>query len=81
MIHIVTFTSSSTVTNLMAALRRMGIDDPAQALRGARIACIGEITARTAREAGLHVDVIAASSTIDGLMEAMLELGKMKKTV
>ncbi|TDL50866.1 uroporphyrinogen-III C-methyltransferase [Paenibacillus dendritiformis] len=79
MIHIVTFTSSSTVTNLMAALRRMGMDDPAQALRGASIACIGEITARTAREAGLHVDVIAASSTIDGLMEAMLELGKMKK--
>ncbi|GAC41402.1 uroporphyrinogen-III synthase [Paenibacillus popilliae] len=80
MIHIVTFTSSSTVTNLMAALRRMGMDDPAQALQGASIACIGENTARTVREAGLHVDVTAASSTIDGLMDAMLELGKREKT-
>jgi uroporphyrinogen-III synthase len=68
---IVTFTSSSTVRNLLAIL---GPD--AAALKGEsrpQIACIGPITADTARENGLAVDVMASEYTVEGLVEALLE--------
>jgi len=70
-IDIVTFTSSSTVRNLLAIL---GPD--AAALSGESrplIACIGPITAETARENGLVVDVMASEYTVEGLVEAMKE--------
>jgi uroporphyrinogen III methyltransferase/synthase len=62
----VTFTSSSTVTNLTEAL---GDRFPT----GARIVSIGPITSETARTAGLTVDVEAARHDIDGLLEALLD--------
>jgi uroporphyrinogen III methyltransferase/synthase len=65
-IDVVTFTSSSTVRNLVALL---GDVEP---LRGALIACIGPITAGTACEMGLRVDVIAEEYTIDGLIEVLI---------
>ncbi len=68
-VDIVTFTSSSTVRNLLALL---GPD--AEALRGEPrplIACIGPITAETARENGLAVDVMAEEYTVEGLVEAL----------
>jgi uroporphyrinogen III methyltransferase/synthase len=37
------------------------------------IACIGPITADTARELGLRVDVVAAEHTIEGLVTAVIE--------
>ena len=55
---IVTFTSSSTVRNLIDLL-----DGDASALQGATIACIGPITASTAREMGLTVHAQAAEYT------------------
>jgi uroporphyrinogen III methyltransferase/synthase len=61
----VTFTSSSTVRNLTAAL---GERFPAQA----RIASIGPITSEAAREAGLEVAVEAERHDIDGLVVALL---------
>ncbi len=61
----VTFTSSSTVRNLVEAL---GDDFP----RGARIVSIGPITSETAREAGLEVHVEAERHDIDGLVEALV---------
>ena len=61
----VTFTSSSTVTNLTAAL---GDRFPS----GARIVSIGPITSETVRNAGLEVDVEAERHDIDGLLEALL---------
>jgi uroporphyrinogen III methyltransferase/synthase len=70
-IDIVTFTASSTVRNLLALL---GPD--AAILRGESrplIACIGPITAETARENGLTVDVMAAEYTVEGLVEALAE--------
>ncbi|MEW4371435.1 uroporphyrinogen-III C-methyltransferase [Paenibacillus kandeliae] len=70
-IHAVTFTSSSTVTNLLTALRRMGIDDPVAELRHSTIACIGPQTAKTAEQAGLTVDLLAETSTIDGLLDVL----------
>jgi uroporphyrinogen III methyltransferase/synthase len=67
-IDIVTFTSSSTVRNLAALL---GGD--VECLRKAIIACIGRITAKTARELGLRVDVEASEHTVPGLVQAIRE--------
>jgi uroporphyrinogen III methyltransferase/synthase len=61
----VTFTSSSTVTNLTAAL---GDRFPA----GARVVSIGPVTSETARAAGLRVDVEAERHDVDGLLAALL---------
>jgi len=61
----VTFTSSSTVTNLVEAL---GDRFPATA----RIVSIGPVTSETARAAGLEVDVEAERHDVDGLLAALL---------
>lgn len=75
-IHAVTFTSSSTVTNLLRALERMGGTPPAELLRDSAVACIGPLTADTARNAGLHVSMMAKEATIDSLVEALCEWNK-----
>src|SRR5512135_1610959 len=62
----ITFTSSSTVQNFVALVGRDSI--PPQAL----IACIGPITANTARELGLRVDIQATDYTMDGLVSALI---------
>jgi uroporphyrinogen III methyltransferase / synthase len=62
----VTFTSSSTVTNLTAAL---GDRFPS----GARVVSIGPITSEAVRAAGLEVDVEAARHDVDGLLTALLD--------
>jgi uroporphyrinogen III methyltransferase/synthase len=67
-VDIITFTSSSTVTNFVAGLRRTEISK----IRS-RIACIGPKTAQTATEAGLRVDISAKKQTMPGLLEAMEE--------
>ncbi|MBB6633895.1 uroporphyrinogen-III C-methyltransferase [Cohnella thailandensis] len=72
-IHAITFTSSSTVINLLAALREMGVEEPAELLAGTKIACIGPVTAKTAEENGLAVTVRAESYTLDGLVQALIE--------
>jgi uroporphyrinogen III methyltransferase/synthase len=61
----VTFTSSSTVTNLSEAL---GDRFPS----AARIVSIGPITSETVRARGLEVDVEAERHDIDGLLAALL---------
>ncbi|RJO62887.1 MAG: uroporphyrinogen-III C-methyltransferase [Dehalococcoidia bacterium] len=65
-IDLVTFTSSSTVNNLMAAL-----DGVAGKLAGMKVACIGPKTAATARAAGLTVDIEAAEQTMPGLVQSI----------
>lgn len=72
-IHAITFTSSSTVTYFMKALRGMEVDDPAEALSKVTVACIGPVTAETASAAGLHVDLIAEESTIHSLVQSLVE--------
>jgi len=59
-----TFTASSTVRNFVSLL--------GTGLGGARVAAIGPITAGTARELGLEVDVVAEEYTIPGLIDAMI---------
>jgi uroporphyrinogen III methyltransferase/synthase len=70
-VTVATFTSSSTVRNLATMAQDAGLE-LTRALAQATIACIGPITAATARELGLHVDVVAEAYTIDGLVEALL---------
>lgn len=69
--HAVTFTSSSTVRNLLAVLKRMGADNAVELLNRATIACIGPQTAKTAEESGLRVDLLAKEATIDSLLDAL----------
>jgi uroporphyrinogen III methyltransferase/synthase len=61
-----TFTSSSTVTNLCDLLG--GVPE-----RQPLVASIGPVTSRTAKERGLRVDIEATEHTIDGLVDALLE--------
>ncbi len=61
--EIVTFTSSSTVTNFLAAAGPEAVPPV--------VAAIGPVTAATARDHGLTVDVEAQVHTIDGLVDAL----------
>jgi uroporphyrinogen III methyltransferase/synthase len=60
----VTFTSSSTVENLVAAA---GVDG----IRRAKVATIGPVTSATARRLGIEVTVEASPYTVDGLVNAI----------
>jgi uroporphyrinogen III methyltransferase/synthase len=66
-IDLVTFTSSSTVTNLIQ------IVGAAAALAGVKTAAIGPVTADTAKSNGIEPDIVAKEYTIDGLVEAIKE--------
>ncbi|PYI52209.1 uroporphyrinogen-III C-methyltransferase [Paenibacillus flagellatus] len=70
-VQAVAFTSSSTVTNLLEALRRLGEPDPVGLLNGVGLYVIGPVTAKTAAEAGLRVTASADEATIESLVEAM----------
>ncbi len=67
-IDCLTFTSSSTVINFLALFPRQKI---LPLLKNVAIACIGPITARTARDNGLQVTVVAEEYTIPGLVQAI----------
>jgi uroporphyrinogen III methyltransferase/synthase len=67
-VDVVTFASSSAVKNLLKLLR-----SDMTPLKRPLIACIGPVTARTAREAGLEVGVEAKEHTIPGLVAALRE--------
>jgi len=65
---IVTFTSSSTVAGFVH-----NVADANALLSGKLVAAIGPITAQTAREAGIRVDVVAEEFTVEGLLRALTE--------
>ena len=69
-IDLLTFTSSSTVKNFKALIPP---DRFKSLIEGVTIACIGPITADTARDLGFKVDIMAQDYTIDGLCEAILQ--------
>ncbi|HWS81991.1 MAG TPA: uroporphyrinogen-III C-methyltransferase [Rubrobacter sp.] len=70
-IDCVTFTASSTVENFVGAF---AAEEAARLLDGTRVACIGPITADTARKHGIRVDTTAREYTIPGLIEAVTGL-------
>jgi uroporphyrinogen-III synthase len=68
-VDVITFTSSSTVRNFLALTKGRDYGEPL-------VACIGPVTADTARESGLRVDVVAEEYTIEGLLDALERITK-----
>ncbi len=68
LVDVVTFTSSSTVKNFTALFRP---DELAPLMAGVSIACIGPITAATARELGLDPRIMPPEYTIPALARAI----------
>jgi uroporphyrinogen III methyltransferase/synthase len=66
----VTFTSSSTVHNFA---QLFDTRDLRPLLSGVRVACIGEVTARTAAEYGLRTDILPSESTAPSLARAVAD--------
>jgi len=64
-VDMITFTSSSTVRHFVGGM-------PAPPSDRVKIACIGPITAQTARDLGLRVDIIAQEYTTRGLVDAIV---------
>jgi uroporphyrinogen-III synthase len=65
------FTSSSTVRNLVEAL-----DGDVTLLAPLTVACIGPVTAASARELGMRVDVVAGEHTVTGLVAALCDAAR-----
>ena len=66
----ITFTSSSTVSNLAAMLDGDLLVD---LLKGVVVASIGPVTSQTCRDLGLKVDIEPATYTLAALTEAIVE--------
>jgi uroporphyrinogen III methyltransferase / synthase len=74
-VDVITFTSSSTVANFVRAFP----DDLLPAVLGdAEVACMGPVTADTARKLGLPVNIIAREYTTHGLVQAIAEAAVKK---
>lgn len=66
-VDIITFTSSSTVTNFVEI---MGADYALPS--SVRIACIGPVTAATAKKAGFKIDIEQDQYTMEGLVHSLV---------
>jgi len=74
-VDVITFTSSSTVYNFVKAFP----DDRLPAILGdAEVACMGPVTADTARKLGLSVAIVAREYTTHGLVQAIAEASARK---
>lgn len=71
--HVISFTSSSTVRNLVSLLKNHGRDSRAY-LSGSKQASIGPVTSATLREFGIPVDIEAEEYTIPGLITAIVQM-------
>ncbi|HEV2915941.1 MAG TPA: uroporphyrinogen-III synthase [Pyrinomonadaceae bacterium] len=74
-IDCITFTSSSTVTNFARMFEATSLSGM---LAGVAIACIGDITAATAAQYGLHTDVQPDEYTTQALARAIANYYKAK---
>ena len=70
-IDVISFTSSSTVRNFVELFPTK--DELLRSVGKATVACIGPITAATAREAGLTVQVMAGQNTVPALADAIVD--------
>lgn len=74
-VDVITFTSSSTVSNFVRAFP----EDRLPAILGdVDIACMGPVTADTARKLGLEASIIAREYTTHGLAQAIAEAAARK---
>ena len=69
-VDVLTFTASSTVHNFVTQLGQAHARSLADR---AQVAVIGPVTAETARNLDLRVDVVASEYTIDGLVTALVD--------
>lgn len=69
-IHVIAFTSSSTVRNFLKVLKTVHADAHSL-IHDVKVVVIGPITAQTAKELGVRVDAVAEEYTIEGLVEAI----------
>jgi uroporphyrinogen III methyltransferase/synthase len=69
-IDVIAFTSSSTVNHFAELLKN---EDLKKLLKGIAIACIGPVTARTAKDWGMKVRIQPKEYTIPGLTRAIAE--------
>ena len=77
-IDVIAFTSSSTVSHFAELLKN---EDLRKLLTGIAIACIGPVTARTAKEWGLKVRIQPKQYTIPGLTRAIAEYFNLSNPV
>ncbi|OKY75139.1 MAG: uroporphyrinogen-III C-methyltransferase [Desulfobulbaceae bacterium DB1] len=70
---IVTFTSSSTVTNFIHMLGVKDQDELQRIMGGIKIAAIGPVTAKTVEANGLKVDIQPETYTIPDLVDAIVK--------
>jgi uroporphyrinogen III methyltransferase/synthase len=68
-IDAVTFTSSSTVSNFVESIGREAAQE---SLRNVVVACIGPITAGTARGLGIEPTIVADEFTIPGIVDSLV---------
>ncbi len=74
-IHMVTFTSSSTVRNFVDMFGQEK-ENLMNWMSTVAVACIGPITAQTAQDLGLSVDIVPEQYTIEALVEAIIRYWK-----
>ena len=66
-IDVITFTSSSTVKNFLTLIDEKLLP----AIKNTKIACIGPVTEKTAREAGLNVEIMPEQYNVSSLLDAI----------
>jgi uroporphyrinogen III methyltransferase/synthase len=71
-IHVVTFTSSSTVNNFVEMFEAEG-DQFSKWMERVVVACIGPVTAKTAKERNLFVSVVPSEYTVEALTGAIVD--------
>ncbi len=71
-IHMVTFTSSSTVNNFMEMFEGES-DQLLKWMEKVTVACIGPVTAKTAEQRGLSVQITPSDYTIEALAKAIVD--------
>ena len=74
-VDVITFTSSSTVANFMEI---MGSDFKLPA--HVNVACIGPVTAATAKKAGFKIDITREEYTMEGLVQSLIDHFKNKSS-
>lgn len=75
-IDMITFASSSTLRNFVEII---GENRLQTYLKNGSIACIGPVTAQTAREMGIRVDVIPAEYTLPALSDSIVDYFRKKE--
>jgi uroporphyrinogen III methyltransferase/synthase len=68
-VDLISFTSSSTVSNFAQLLEGVKLSE---VLGNTVVACIGPITAKTVEELGGHADIVAEEFTVGGLIQAIV---------